>query len=332
MLLLCLSFLSVDAQVTRGQLLRMFYKAGSYHNAGNDEQAIETYREIATLAPRYPDTYLRMAEIYDKAGDAQSAVVMYRKHKRVKREKRRLGDKTVVNNIVAICNPALAGRTGTTETVAVVMAFPDAVAPHEPIGRRPRSYRAVDENVLLRRAHFAAEIADGSQIGRVTVRRAVRIAAGAHAVELEKIHIVIFDHLQYAVAERGVVFRLRKLHSRRVAIDKAHALGVIESARETAAVPAEGTHPCSDRCSGHEMRFVCEFLKTVREVRVKAPERIEVIPPVVPEVGIDENAAFLPQLLAESAHRRKRLLARKALLDRQIVAVYTVIVPVVVMR
>ena len=66
MLLLCLSFLSVDAQVTRGQLLRMFYKAGSYHNAGNDEQAIETYREIATLAPRYPDTYLRMAEIYDK--------------------------------------------------------------------------------------------------------------------------------------------------------------------------------------------------------------------------------------------------------------------------
>ena len=79
-LLLCLSFLSVDAQVTRGQLLRMFYKAGSYHNAGNDEQAIETYREIATLAPRYPDTYLRMAEIYDKAGDAQSAVVMYRKY------------------------------------------------------------------------------------------------------------------------------------------------------------------------------------------------------------------------------------------------------------
>ena len=80
------------------------------------------------------------------------------------------------------------------------------------------------------------------------------------------------------------------------------------------------------------MRFIGEFLKTVREVRVEAPERIEIIPPVIPKIGVDENAALLPKLLAKSAHRRERLFTRKALLDRQIVAVYTVIVPVVVMR
>lgn len=80
--LFSLSFLplSITAQVTRGQLLRMFYKASTYHNNGNDEKAIETYREIATLAPQYPDTYLRMAELYDEANNVESAIVMYRKY------------------------------------------------------------------------------------------------------------------------------------------------------------------------------------------------------------------------------------------------------------
>ena len=69
-----------SAQVTRGQLLTKFYKASTYHNAGNDEKAIEIYNEIATLAPMYPDTYLRIAEIYDTANNVEAAVLMYRKY------------------------------------------------------------------------------------------------------------------------------------------------------------------------------------------------------------------------------------------------------------
>lgn len=80
-LLICgLAISSANAQVTRGQVLRLFYKASTYYNKGEQDKAIETYREIATLAPRYPDTYLRMAEIYDKAQNYESAIVMYRKY------------------------------------------------------------------------------------------------------------------------------------------------------------------------------------------------------------------------------------------------------------
>lgn len=78
--LFCGVALQASAQVTRGQLLTKFYKASTYHNAGNDEKAIEIYNEIATLAPMYPDTYLRIAEIYDKANNVEAAVLMYRKY------------------------------------------------------------------------------------------------------------------------------------------------------------------------------------------------------------------------------------------------------------
>lgn len=72
--------LSMDAQVTRRKMLTSFYKATTYCNAGNPDKAIETLKEIAELAPMYPDTYLRMAEIYDNAGNKESAIVMYRKY------------------------------------------------------------------------------------------------------------------------------------------------------------------------------------------------------------------------------------------------------------
>jgi len=78
--LFCGVAFQASAQVTRGQLLTKFYKASTYHNAGNDEKAIEIYNEIATLAPMYPDTYLRIAEIYDKANNVEAAVLMYRKY------------------------------------------------------------------------------------------------------------------------------------------------------------------------------------------------------------------------------------------------------------
>ena len=71
---------TADAQVTRGQVLRLFVQANTFRNKGNNEKAIETYREIATLAPRFPDTYLRMAEIYEEAKNYESAIVMYRKY------------------------------------------------------------------------------------------------------------------------------------------------------------------------------------------------------------------------------------------------------------
>ena len=78
--ILSVFLLVANAQVTRRQLLRSFHKAATYYNAGNVDKAIETYREIAELVPQYPDTYLRMAEIYDKADNVESAIVMYRKY------------------------------------------------------------------------------------------------------------------------------------------------------------------------------------------------------------------------------------------------------------
>lgn len=70
----------MTAQVTRKKMLISFHKATTYNNAGNPDKAIATLKEIAELAPMYPDTYLRMAEIYDQAGNKESAVVMYRKY------------------------------------------------------------------------------------------------------------------------------------------------------------------------------------------------------------------------------------------------------------
>ena len=66
----------MTAQVTRKKMLISFHKATTYNNAGNPDKAIATLKEIAELAPMYPDTYLRMAEIYDQAGNKESAVVM----------------------------------------------------------------------------------------------------------------------------------------------------------------------------------------------------------------------------------------------------------------
>lgn len=70
----------MTAQVTRKKMLISFHKATTYNNAGHPDKAIATLREIAELAPMYPDTYLRMAEIYDQAGNKESAIVMYRKY------------------------------------------------------------------------------------------------------------------------------------------------------------------------------------------------------------------------------------------------------------
>lgn len=72
--------LPVNAQVTRKKMLMSFHKATVYSEAGNTDKAIETLKEIAELAPMFPNTYLRMAEIYDDAGNKESAILMYRKY------------------------------------------------------------------------------------------------------------------------------------------------------------------------------------------------------------------------------------------------------------
>lgn len=74
------SIMSVEAQVTREQLLRLFYQASSSNRMGNSEKAINIYQKIATLAPQNPDAYLRMAEIHDSLNDFSAAADMYRKY------------------------------------------------------------------------------------------------------------------------------------------------------------------------------------------------------------------------------------------------------------
>ena len=81
-LILCIfcSNLPLQAQMTRNQLLRKFYQITTLHNSGRDADAIAVCEEIVSQYPAYPDTYLRMAEIYDSAGDEELALIMYRKY------------------------------------------------------------------------------------------------------------------------------------------------------------------------------------------------------------------------------------------------------------
>lgn len=74
-LLLGTSMLS--AQVTRGELLKMFYRVTMLENSGDTEAAIQQCESIIQMYPRLPDVYLRLAKIYDKQGNYPSAVVMY---------------------------------------------------------------------------------------------------------------------------------------------------------------------------------------------------------------------------------------------------------------
>ena len=66
------------AQMTRGQLLRKYYQITQLHNSGKDAEAIALCEEITAMYPKLPDTYLRMAQIYDDGGENEMALVMYR--------------------------------------------------------------------------------------------------------------------------------------------------------------------------------------------------------------------------------------------------------------
>lgn len=75
---LLFAFNSASAQMTRGQLLRKYYQITQLHNSGKDSEAIALCEEITAMYPKLPDTYLRMAQIYDEGGEQEMALVMYR--------------------------------------------------------------------------------------------------------------------------------------------------------------------------------------------------------------------------------------------------------------
>ena len=68
----------VNAQMTRGQLLRRYYQITQLHSSGKDAEAIAICEEITSMYPKLPDTYLRMAQIYDDGSENELALVMYR--------------------------------------------------------------------------------------------------------------------------------------------------------------------------------------------------------------------------------------------------------------
>lgn len=77
-LTLLLTAVQANAQMTRGQLLRKYYQITQLHNSGKDAEAIAICEEITSLYPKLPDTYLRMAQIYDDGQEYELALVMYR--------------------------------------------------------------------------------------------------------------------------------------------------------------------------------------------------------------------------------------------------------------
>ena len=83
-----------SAQMTRGQLLRKYYQITQLHNSGKDAEAIALCEEITAMYPKLPDTYLRMAQIYDDAGEQELALVMYRTYVSLEMDDKKLSEVT----------------------------------------------------------------------------------------------------------------------------------------------------------------------------------------------------------------------------------------------
>ena len=82
----------VNAQMTRGQLLRKYYQITQLHNSGKDAEAIAICEEITAMYPKLPDTYLRMAQIYDDGGENEMALVMYRTYASLEMDDKKLAE------------------------------------------------------------------------------------------------------------------------------------------------------------------------------------------------------------------------------------------------
>ena len=93
-LTLALLFMAVkaEAQMTRGQLLRKYYQITQLHNSGKDAEAIALCEEITAMYPKLPDTYLRMAQIYDEGGEQELALLMYRTYASLEMDDKKLAE------------------------------------------------------------------------------------------------------------------------------------------------------------------------------------------------------------------------------------------------
>jgi len=91
-LIMLLSAGNADAQMTRGQLLRKYYQITQLHESGKDAEAIAICEEITAMYPKLPDTYLRMAQIYDDGGENELALVMYRTYASLEMDDKKLAE------------------------------------------------------------------------------------------------------------------------------------------------------------------------------------------------------------------------------------------------
>lgn len=77
-------------QVTKEQLLKLFYKAQTAINEGQTETAIDSYVEILKLSPGLPDTYLQLGNIYssmtENAASLEKACICYANYLKLKPE------------------------------------------------------------------------------------------------------------------------------------------------------------------------------------------------------------------------------------------------------
>ena len=81
LLILC----SVQAQeITRGQLMNLYYKAQKAEKAGDKQEALSIYKDILSVDVNFPTPYLKMANIYaENENDTESlasAVALYKKY------------------------------------------------------------------------------------------------------------------------------------------------------------------------------------------------------------------------------------------------------------
>ena len=90
--LILLSSVTASAQMTRSQLLKKYYQVTQLHNSGKDAEAIAVCEEIAAVYPKLPDTYLRMAQIYDDGGESELALVMYRTYESLEMDDRKVAE------------------------------------------------------------------------------------------------------------------------------------------------------------------------------------------------------------------------------------------------
>lgn len=75
----CLELLA--QQATREQLLKLFYQAQQARQAGEEQEAATLYKEIISLAPRLPDPYQQLGDIYkadtENVRSQEKAVALY---------------------------------------------------------------------------------------------------------------------------------------------------------------------------------------------------------------------------------------------------------------